>query len=440
MHLEALSFGSISMSVPFVEMEMIWLEKCIRMRLDGQDDPLPHPSDPAGIPNKYAEFLVEHACQKDERLVLALALTCQLRPGALLKMLSASDKGPYHGIHFIESTKEFVPTMHAVRFLAGELSPAVLNLFFSEDSKLAQAALDLRHRPGQFSDLSATFTFDSELLHELVWNRSFPPKLRTSFPAHRIHTPLTWKDLVIPPEVQRQIDQIDLWLKHGANLDNYWEGANRFKPGFRVLFYGPPGTGKTLAASLLGKENGMEVYRVDLSQVVSKYIGETEKQLKKVFDTAEGRNWVLFFDEADSLFGKRGKVSDSRDRYANQEVSYLLQRIEDFNGLTILATNFKDNMDHAFIRRFQSVIRFVKPGPEERLRLWQATMPAHIPLASNISLEFIARKFELTGADIVNVVQFISLRALAMPEPEIRMSDIIDGIQAEFSKDNRLLH
>src|SRR5690606_1665724 len=149
-----------------------------------------------------------------------------------------------------------------------------------------------------------------------------------------------------------------------------WGMEKRLNPGFRVLFHGPPGTGKTLTASLLGKYTGKEVYKIDLSMVVSKFIGETEKNLANLFDKAENKDWILFFDEADALFGKRTNVRDAHDKYANQEVSFLLQRTETYAGLVILATNFKNNIDDAFARRFQSHIYFPSPAFGERLKIW----------------------------------------------------------------------
>ena len=142
-----------------------------------------------------------------------------------------------------------------------------------------------------------------------------------------------------------------------------WQLNRYVSGGYRVLFHGPPGTGKSMTVRLLGKNSGRDVFRVDLSQVVSKYIGETEKNLSRIFDKAELRDWILFFDEADALFGKRTDIKDAHDRFANQEISFLLQRIEDFSGLVILATNLKSNLDEAFLRRFQSVVYFNVPGP-----------------------------------------------------------------------------
>jgi len=173
---------------------------------------------------------------------------------------------------------------------------------------------------------------------------------------------------------------------------------SRIKPGFRVLFSGPPGTGKTLTASLLGKYTKCDVFRIDLSLVVSKYIGETEKNLSKLFDRAENEDWILFFDEADALFGKRTGVRDAHDKYANQEVSYLLQRIESHSGLVILATNMKNNIDSAFTRRFNSIIEFEILSTPERLILWGNNIPKNIKLDKDVNLEELSRKFEVNGA------------------------------------------
>jgi SpoVK/Ycf46/Vps4 family AAA+-type ATPase len=167
-------------------------------------------------------------------------------------------------------------------------------------------------------------------------------------PAERLETQLDWRDLVVPPGTLAQIREIVL------------------KPGRGVLFRGPPGTGKTLAAMLLGKDMGLDVFRIDLSQVVSKYIGETEKNLSRVFDKAEGKNWILFFDEADALFGKRTEVKDAHDKYANQEVAYLLQRMENYEGLVILASNMRADFDEAFVRRLQHIIEFPIRGARSR--------------------------------------------------------------------------
>jgi SpoVK/Ycf46/Vps4 family AAA+-type ATPase len=202
-----------------------------------------------------------------------------------------------------------------------------------------------------------------------------------SFPAQKISTSMDWEDIVLEEYTMTQVNEINTWLKHGNTLMNDWGLDKKIKPGYRALFYGPPGTGKTLTATLLGKAAGRDVYKVDLSMVVSKYIGETEKNLSNIFDTAQYKDWILFFDEADALFGKRTQAESSNDRHANQQTAYLLQRIEDFPGMTILASNLKGNMDEAFSRRFQSVVYFGMPSAAERYLLWNNAFSGTCTLA-----------------------------------------------------------
>jgi SpoVK/Ycf46/Vps4 family AAA+-type ATPase len=209
----------------------------------------------------------------------------------------------------------------------------------------------------------------------------------------------------------------------------------RLRPGYRALFHGPPGTGKTMTATLLGKATGREVYRVDLSTVVSKYIGETEKNLAALFDRAHNRDWILFFDEADALFGKRTSVKDAHDRYANQEVSYLLQRVEEFNGLAILASNFRANIDEAFVRRFNAIIRFPFPSEAERQAIWERTLPDR---PGRDRLAGLLARFELSGGSIVNVVQFAAIEAIAAGRGEIALADAVRGIRREVEKEGKV--
>ena len=228
---------------------------------------------------------------------------------------------------------------------------------------------------------------------------------------------------------------------HGAHAcctTGAW--AHKLRPGFTSLFYGPPGTGKTLSACLLGKHCGCDVYKVDLSMVVSKYIGETEKNLARVFDLAEHKGWILFFDEADALFGKRTRVDDSHDRYANQEISFLLQRIEDFDGVVILASNFKANIDDAFVRRFQSVVHFPMPKPPRAAaHLARGVPAARARSTTRIDLGRIAEQYELSGGTIMNVVRYASLMALSRGGEAIALDDVEEGVRRELLKEGRAL-
>ena len=173
--------------------------------------------------------------------------------------------------------------------------------------------------------------------------------------------------------------------------------------------------------------------------LVSKYIGETEKQLAKLFDKAENKNWILFFDEADAIFGKRTSVRDAHDKYANQEVSYLLQRIETFSGLIILASNFKNNMDKAFTRRFHSCIKFNNPGYEERLRIWQHNLPQQLDLG-DINLEQVSRRYELTGSNIMNIIQDVCLKVISSEESGYRANSemLLESIRKEYLKEDKI--
>jgi ATPase family associated with various cellular activities (AAA) len=282
--------------------------------------------------------------------------------------------------------------------------------------------------------LSGKLLMQPEYVELFTTGRVSPPAFSMDFPAQRLETRQEWDDLVLHPNTRRQVQQLLHWLEYGERLLREWGMGRKVAPGYRVLFYGPPGTGKTLTAGLLGKSTGREVYRVDLSMVVSKYIGETEKNLAGLFNKAEHKDWVLFFDEADALFGKRTGVRDAHDRYANQEISYLLQRVETFNGLVILASNFMDNIDEAFLRRFQSVIHFPQPRPSERLLLWQKSLPQAVSLHTDVDLRAIAEQYTLSGADIVNVVHFCCLQAMARNSSNLTRDELTEGIHRELQK------
>ncbi|MEO5609868.1 MAG: ATP-binding protein [Ornithinibacter sp.] len=187
------------------------------------------------------------------------------------------------------------------------------------------------------------------------------PSFSSAFPAAHLQTERTWENVVLHPKTQHQIQEIENWVKDDFVPMGDRELGKRVKAGYRVLFHGPAGTGKALTATLLGKTAGRPVLRIDLARVLSKYIGETEKNLSRLFDAAREKDWILFFDEADALFGKRTAVRDSHDRYANQEVAYLLQAIETHPGLVIVATNQRNTNDDAFLRRFQASIEFLHP-------------------------------------------------------------------------------
>ena len=287
--------------------------------------------------------------------------------------------------------------------------------------------------------MSGRLILASEWVNFLLTGMAIKPKFSPDFPAKLVQTKMSWDDLVLHSFTAEQIEDIKRWFRYHLILEKDTNLSRKINMGYRVLFHGPPGTGKTLTAGLMGKEFDKDVYRVDLSQIVSKYIGETEKNLSKIFDRAEHKDWILFFDEADALFGKRTSVQNSHDKYANQEVSFLLQRVEDFSGLLILASNYKANMDEAFLRRFHSIVHFPMPNAQERLTLWKQSMPASVMLSSGLNLARLADAHEISGASILNVVQYASLKALSREDQTLQQDDLLNGIKRELRKEEKLM-
>src|SRR6185436_17377778 len=395
----------------------------------------------------YVRFLNHYKMNLAERIVLGLALVPHIMPQLLDKFWiknATFDRG-FTEFGGLKGTTHggFIPTGETALFLlsGNDLKHRFSYTWMFEGGHFFSAHNILKLQPVSNGEpvLSGALHLNKEFLDQFTTGKISKPNFSMDFPAKLISTQLEWKDLVLPEKTFEQIDEIRAWVEHSHTLMNDWGMKKKLKPGFKCLFYGPPGTGKTLTSCLLGKHYGMDVYRVDLSMMISKYIGETEKNLSKVFDSAEHKNWILFFDEAEALFGKRTGVSDSHDRYANQEVSYLLQRIEDFNGVIILASNLKSNIDEAFTRRFNSIIYFPMPDENERFRLWQAAFPEKIKLQDTINIRHLSSKFELTGATIMNIGRYSSLMALSRSHDEIKFIDMEQGIKKEYMKEGKLV-
>ena len=402
------------------------------------------PPEISGDHSLYADVIRKFNMSHAERFVLILSLVPHLQPELLdMLMMKNADTGqPFTQLGGQRSSGSgYLPTGEtAVFLLAGnnlQRRYRLLQLFDETHFFHTQNIVKLQPVAAGDPRLSGLLIPSAEYLTLLTTGHAFKPDFTAGFPAKRLTTGLAWNDLVVSDEVMTELEEIKIWLQHGHTLLHDWGFGNKIKPGFRVLFSGPPGTGKTLTAALLGKWAGMDVYRIDLSMVVSKFIGETEKNLANVFDMAENKNWILFFDEADALFGKRTNVSDAHDRHANQEVSYLLQRIEDCNGLIVLATNFKNNVDEAFARRFQLMIDFKKPDEQQRLQLWKNAFTPPCQLAADVSLVRLAAEYPVTGAAITNVLQWCSLRALQRGTTEIAFPDIRYSIRKEMHKEGK---
>jgi DNA polymerase III delta prime subunit len=438
-----------------LQREVQWLEKIILTRLNIFFDqaceyssvfditPPAHTEQEAA----YTRLIHHYQMSIPERLVLILALVPHIQPDILDPFFfknSEYDRGftEFGGIRGI-SHGGFLPTGETAMFLlAGreiEQRLKFMHLFCTDHFFSMDQIVTLGPVSNDEPIMSGALKISRELVETFTIGKTYGSKFSIDFPAKLITTQLNWKDLVLPARTLEQVDEIKTWVEHSHVLMNDWGMHKKLKPGFKSLFYGPPGTGKTLTACLLGKLCNMDVYRIDLSMIISKYIGETEKNFSKIFDAAEHKNWILFFDEADALFGRRTSVSDAHDRFANQEVSYLLQRIEDFNGVVILATNLKSNIDDAFTRRFQSVIYFPVPTPDERLKLWMNAFPEKAMREENLNLYQIALKYELTGGTIMNVIRYSSLMTLKRNENKIILKDIEQGIRREYMKEGKVL-
>ena len=258
--------------------------------------------------------------------------------------------------------------------------------------------------------------------------------------AEKLPCPFTDEDIILPAKTRQELDLILAWVKHGARLFGKQGAGQRLHTGqgLACLFSGPPGTGKTMAAQVVARHIDYDIYRIDLSQVVNKYIGETEKHLAKVFDEAQRSKVVLFFDEADTLFGRRSEIKVSHDRYANLEVGYLLQRIEAHEGLTILATNLQKNLDEAFLRRLQVSAEFPLPGAPERLAIWRRLLSGSEDQPPDLDLALLSEHFEVAGGDIRNAIFTAHLFA-AEDESPLGMRHLVLGLWRELQKSGRVV-
>jgi hypothetical protein len=434
-----------------LERELAWFTRLLDRRFrdyfstdEDKQDPLAEPPpDLSGSTTAYARFIRAHATALPERVAVVLALVAPLRPQLLDVFFTRNATFDRRFTEFggLRSDDEFEPTGETLAFVLGGGSLAAriaaARVLEPDHPLLRSGVLRLGSTGRELLPIKAPLRLAPEHLALFTTGRRSAPALGPEFPAQRIETTLEWDDLILHRGTLEQLQEVHKFVVHGDTLMHDWGMASRLRPGLRALFHGPPGTGKTMSAALLGKASEREVYRIDLSLVVSKYIGETEKNLARVFDSAQQRGWILFFDEADALFGKRGESKDAHDRYANQEVAYLLQRIESFDGIALLASNLRENLDDAFTRRFELVVYFPLPRPPERRRLWQRGFSAKAKLGKDVDLDALAHEHELSGGSIMNVIRQVSLTAIAEGAREIVRDDLVRAIRRELAKEGK---
>lgn len=428
-----------------------WLKKIIDNRLDihlgrtkeFEAGPLEFYQEDSGL----AQFIATYQPSFEELVLFMLALTPHLKPDYLGQIVRKyfPEGGDFPEFGGVKGTnhRSILPTGETAQFIiAGDDLERRIDVqrILSSDHWFAKKHI-LWLEPVREGEpvMSGRLILDTEIIEQLTTGTVSRPRFGIDFPAEYIETGMEWDDLVLHPNTMLQIREIENWIKHNDTLLHAWGMKKKIKPGYRALFYGPPGTGKTLTATLLGKYTGKDVFRIDLSRVVSKYIGETEKNLSRLFDKAENKDWILFFDEADALFGKRTDIRDAHDKYANQEVSYLLQRVESYDGLVILATNQRGNIDDAFVRRFQNIIHFPMPRPEERYEIWRKAFPPQIKIGEEIDWRHVAARFELVGANIMNVTHYCSLEALADKTGVVELKRLESAIMREYIKEGKVV-
>ena len=429
--------------------EFRWLSALISWRikqLEGDSGDLSIPSPPEPSSSAFATMVDRWNLELHDRILLICSLTPHLATGIfdvplihpeqrLLKRYP--DFGGYVDKHY----HNFQPTLQTVLFLlAGRDHDQYLHWSVSliQKSKLMREQI-VKLVATPFADdksnaLHHSVQIEAEYIRYLLSGERPRPDFGVDFPASLISTSLQWDHLILPEQTRIQLNRVMKWMNFHGELQKRDQGMlNR---SFPCLFYGSPGTGKTLTAKLIGKTFDLPVFRIDLSMVVSKYIGETEKNLARLFRRAEGKDWILFFDEADVLFGKRTEIKDSNDKWANLEVSYLLQKMEEYEGLVILATNLKENLDSALTRRFQAIINFPKPGKSEQQTLWYSLLPSTFSYADGVNFEEWSNH-SFTGANISNIIKQVCLDAVAEESDVILREYLMYAIREELRKENR---
>ncbi|MEB3356883.1 MAG: ATP-binding protein [Synechococcales bacterium] len=416
------------------------------------------------LPTALSELkTLERLCQRESRLLpilfyldanqMDVAESGQSKP--LVQFLSHSQ------CLFLVGTRDIQPGLGQPGSVVDVGKPTA-----AEQTQLWMAALEQAEMNGGLGDrhhhaalLSGQFRLNAGAIHQIAASAAWAgeeagmgtpesigdylwhtcqietrPQLSTL--AQRLHPCATWEDIVLPDDERQILQQIADQVRHRNTVYEEWGFHRRMNRGLGIstLFVGESGTGKTMAAEVIANELRLDLYRIDLSSVVSKYIGETEKNLRRLFDAAEDGGAILFFDEADALFGKRSEVKDSHDRYANIEINYLLQRIESYRGLAILATNFKNAIDTAFLRRLRFVVQFPFPGVKERQTIWQKAFPPETPQA-DLNFKQLAR-FNLTGGNIHNIVLNAAFLA-AQAQTPVTMAQVLTATRGEFRKLDR---
>lgn len=429
---ESINHGQSVINMTFLQAEIRWLIEVIKSRTTSHlnkvdfDQSLLKLQELENDP--YSKLIQNFNLGLCERIVLALTTMLNLKPEVFDYFLTSNPETgkPFreYGGLISKSTFQFQPTLRtAIYLLSGgnEESFIYYQNILNRNNRLFTEQIINIHTISEHGDYlpDSLIQLDSAYVDYLFTGDV--PKLDsgTNFPAKLLETSKTFKDLVLKDNTLAKLRPAMNYVRVQQELYASKDISSKVKNGFVLLLSGPPGTGKTLTAAILGNELNTHVYQIDSSLVVSKYIGETEKNLERVFKRLEGKNCILFFDEADAMFGKRTEILDSKDKYANQGVSYLLQRIEKFDGLVILATNHENNFDEAFKRRILTRIHIGLPDVPERIKLWNSTLPNGYHYSSNELVIALSEHFAFSGANIAVVVKMSIEHAFSENKAEL---------------------
>jgi len=426
--------------ISFVFAEQQWLRSCIETRVSIVQNKLPDASDiftlnppPAIVPDEKSEYnrlLKRHQLNQEERLLLALSICNHYNPRTLNVFIQSPQL--HLGARVVKTNNELslLPTAETFFFLVNGNRNADyrrLHHYFSPNHVFyRESILDLSDTPAGVSRFDGALNVSISYRDLLLYNEYQPPRFSSEFPAHLLTTKLNWNDLVLMPQTQNLLDEMKNRLVHEADVRG-WETAtgkldDHMRPGMRVLLYGASGQVKTLTTALFGKLLKRDVYRIDLSAIISKYVGETSKNLRNLFDTAERKDWIIFIDEGDALLGMRADLSNSQSNTthnSNQDVAYILQRIETFDGIIIVATNLANNIDAAFERRFEGRIMYVALNPEKQMKVWNNVWPKKLKMEPGANLDLLLAQNSLSPASIVNVIQRIAIMMAEQNKTEV---------------------
>lgn len=381
----------------------------------------------------YAKFLEEKRLTMYERIILGLGHCSQLIPRLFTRLQNEEQQNETSidsfGLQLNTTTNLMQPTLHTANWLCDMYD--IETQFIDEHHFLFadQMLTPLIYYPSMFN---TPLIFTKKAQHLFYGNIEYLPEYSKDFPAQLLKTALNKTDIIVSKTIENEINELIIGINQARVFEKDKHLEKWIRPGFRALFFGPPGTGKTLTATIIGKETNSPVYRIDLSSLISKYIGETQKNLAKIFDRGERNNWILFFDECDAILGSRSNVGTANERGANQEIAYLLQRIESYKGVILLATNLKDNIDEAFLRRFEMSIQFSMPDVTTRIVLWNTIFSGEYGIP-NEWVQKLATTYKLTGGSMINILRFVAMYK-EMSSKEIDLTVILEGIRREYHK------